>query len=489
MLWYLLLWAPKMDDNIEGRSSNHKWLLLILILAFITRLYGLSAPPWDYHNWRQTVTLMVARNFARHGFALLHPQVLWIAHTQPSDPSYFSAEFSFQSVIAAFMYKLFGESEAIPRLVVIAFSLSGIYFLYRLVRRHAGPLAACLAAFIYSMLPFHLFFGRVFMPDVPALSLAIGALDFLDRWVDYPNWRMLIGAAVLAALALLQKLTVAFIALPALYLFWLVYGKHLVVRLQPYVFATVTFLPSIIWYGHAMSLARQSGFAMQPYRVGSHLELWSNASFLRQVQSALVEAFSPIGLLLVVLGVFWNAGGRTVWICRLWLAGAGATLILIPELLPENHYYLSLLLPGAAGLAALGLTRLTPNRYAYLLLAIVLVLYSVGAVYSATPFYIADRWPWELGRLLNSLTAPNDLIITESGGSPNILYYADRRGWMLSRTYDLAFIERLVTAGARYYAALDTDDQPDFLRAMDARYERILPPREHSGWHIYRLAP
>jgi hypothetical protein len=93
-----------------------------------------------------------------------------------------------------------------------------------------------------------------------------------------------------------------------------------------------------------------------------------------------------------------------------------------------------------------------------------------------------------MGRVLNHLTAANDLIITESGGNPNILYYADRRGWMLSRVHDIAVIEQLVASGARYYAAGDADDRTDFIRAMDTRYERIASPREHAGWHIYRLS-
>src|SRR4051794_36495200 len=47
-----------------------------------------------HHNWRQTQTLMVARDFARHGFQLLHPQVQWVTNGRPGDPSYFSGEFS-----------------------------------------------------------------------------------------------------------------------------------------------------------------------------------------------------------------------------------------------------------------------------------------------------------------------------------------------------------------------------------------------------------
>src|SRR5437763_12324113 len=104
--------------------------LLILLAALALRCWHLSDPPWDYHNWRQTITLMVARDFARHGFPVLHPQVQWVSRNLPDHPSYFSGEFSIQSILAAALYKVFGESDTIARLVVIAFSLAGIYFLY-----------------------------------------------------------------------------------------------------------------------------------------------------------------------------------------------------------------------------------------------------------------------------------------------------------------------------------------------------------------------
>jgi len=52
--------------------------------------------------------------------------VAWIG-SLPSAPSYFNAEFSVQSVLAAVLYKFFGESGTLARLVAIAFSLLGIY--------------------------------------------------------------------------------------------------------------------------------------------------------------------------------------------------------------------------------------------------------------------------------------------------------------------------------------------------------------------------
>jgi hypothetical protein len=439
---------------------------LILLAALALRLWHLFDPPWDYHNWRQTITLMVARDFARHGLPLLHPQVAWVSRNQPSAPSYFSGEFSIQSVLAAALYKLFGESDVLARLVVIGFSLAGIYFLYRLLERDAGRRAACIGALIYALLPYSIFFGRVFMPEIPAISLALAAL-----WAAGPT---LPFAA--ASLAVLQKLTVAFVALP------LAFGlRRRVFSLA----ALLAIVPPLAWYLHSAAMARQSSFAiMQPFRLGRGLGLWFQPTFLSEVLKALAfEAFSPLGLALAVAGCCWPLPSRAAWTFRLWLMGAAAVLIATPTLLPQNHYYLAVLLPGGAGLAGLWLARL-PR----LPLGLLLILFSAGAIYSAFPLYEPDRLPYELGMELRRLSAPADLIVTETGGSPNVLYFSDRRGWMLGGVYDPAAIEKLHRAGARFYADLFPRDgmaRPEFFTALDARFQRVSPPE--APWKIYDL--
>jgi len=476
-------------------ALRDRWLMLILLLALVLRTYHLAYPPWDYHNWRQTMTLMVARDLSRHGLDLLHPIVAWVTDRRPSSPSYFGGEFPIQSALAAVLFKLFGESDAIARMVTIAFSLLGIFFLYGLLNRRSGVVVARLGAFVYSLLPYHLYFGRVFMPDVPALTLALGGLDALDRWTDNRKWSKLAAAGALTALAILQKLTVIFVALPVLYLFWLIYGKRLLFRIEPYVFTLMGGIPPLVWYSHAMAMTRQGGFSIaQPAHAFAHdLGYWLQLSFVREIFKALaLEAFSPLGIGLAVIGLAWPWRGRAAWLFRWWVAGAALLLFLIPDNLPENHYYLSLLMPGGAALAGLALSASVPHRKARPLLALLLGLYAAGAIYSAVPFYQPDRLPRDLGVLLNRLTEPDDLIVTESGGSPNMLYFADRRGWMLAREYDVGMLERFAQAGARYYAdtfVADAVEQRTFFRALDARFERLTPEDASGSWPIYRLSP
>jgi 4-amino-4-deoxy-L-arabinose transferase-like glycosyltransferase len=474
-------------------KRGDRWLYLILLSALALRTFHLGYPVWDYHNWRQTITLMLARDFARHGFPLLHPQVAWLGNL-PSAPSYFNAEFSIQSVLAAVLYKVFGESDTLARLVVVAFSLVGIYCLYDLLNRRAGAVAARMGAFIYALLPYHQFFGRAFMPDIPALALALAGLDALDRWSDDDKGARLAAAGAWTALAMLQKLTVVFVALPALYLFWLAYGRRLLFRKGPYIFALIAAIPALAWYSvHARAMESQSvlsALAMQRGLFGHHLNLWLQGPFTSRILRALsAEAFSPLGLALAAFGFLCAGNGRAAWLFRLWVAGAALTLLSMPGVLPANLYYLSLLLPGGAALAGIALARAARYRIGYPVVAIVLAVFAVGAVYCALPMYRPDRLPRDLGVALNHLTAPGDLLATETGGSPNVLYFADRRGWLLERSYDPERLERLRQAGARYYAdtfAADAHVRRQFFTALAGRYARLTT--EDAPWQIFDLA-
>lgn len=483
--------APALHISRAALSSGrlNVALCLVLLLSAIVRLYHLTSPPCDYHDWRQTITLMVARDFARNGFSLLHPHLLWFGHGDK--PAYFAAEFSLQSILAAILYRLFGESDAANRIVVIAFSLAGIWFLHALVRKGCGRQAAFAAAFIYALLPTHIFFGRVFMPDIPAISLALGGLYFLYCWTETGASKLLAAAAILTGLAMLQKLTVAIVLLPICYLFVSRYGRRTLQKIETWIFAAVVTIPAAAWYTHSWNLSLQNGFQiMQPAAAGSGLKLWLSQPFLVEIGGALYrETFSPAGLAICVLGICWPSRNKIVVLFRFWLIGAGCLLLLIPLVLRGNHYYLSLFMPAAAALSGIALSAIAQrNRYTAAATVLVLLVYAFSALTSVAPLYALNLYPWQLGAELTKKTAPTDLIVTENGGSPGILYYADRHGWFLENDFDAGLIGRLRDRGASWYADSNPDDagrQPAFVDAMDRRFYRV--PVHPVPWLVYRL--
>jgi hypothetical protein len=170
-------------------------------------------------------------------------------------------------------------------------------------------------------------------------------------------------------------------------------------------------------------------------------------------------------------------------VARWWIIGGALVLLPIPGVIPENLYYLAMLLPGGSALAGVALSRIRGHFS-----AIVMVVFAAGAIYSAIPLYQPDRMPYDLGILLKSLTIPADLLATETGGSPNVLYYADRRGWLLNGAYDVERVQHLRHAGARYYVDTFLGDfarHRQFFQIMDTRFQRLTG--DDAPWQIYDL--
>jgi len=46
-------------------------LSVVLVVAFVFRLYKINIPLADLHSWRQVDTAAVARNFAKNGGAVI----------------------------------------------------------------------------------------------------------------------------------------------------------------------------------------------------------------------------------------------------------------------------------------------------------------------------------------------------------------------------------------------------------------------------------
>ena len=79
-------------------------------------------------------------------------------------------------------FLLFGSTVAVARATILMFALLGIYFLFRLVEYVENRLAAIIASLLFAFFPLTLLFEKVVMLEIPALSLAIGAIYF---WIRY----------------------------------------------------------------------------------------------------------------------------------------------------------------------------------------------------------------------------------------------------------------------------------------------------------------
>ncbi len=319
-------------------------LLAALLLAGLgLRLYRIDAPLVDQHAWKQTDLAGIARNYVQGGMRLAYPQIDWGGDS----PGYAETEFPLLPYAAALLYRVFGEHEAIGRLLNVAASLALALLLFKYLRARVG-LAAAFGALTFALFsPIAWFYGRTYLQEVAGWAFALAAVWILDRalapeWGD-PAPRRTIASALCLALALLCKLNTVIALLPML---GLVVGRRgLDGVFRPWVFTAlvVAFTPPLLWYLHARGIYHQTGLTFG--LVGSGHDKFQTLTFLSQLswwreiaQRVVRMVATPPGLLLVLLGLpsLRERGARPfLW----WGIAAVLLTLIVAEGSKDMAYY------------------------------------------------------------------------------------------------------------------------------------------------------
>src|SRR5258706_2543609 len=162
-------------------------LTLLLVGAFVVRLYRFNGPIADWHSWRQADTSAVSRNFVKYGFDLLHPRIDNISNVQTdgkyeNPKGYFFAEFPLYNALQAGLFVTFHHFtiEEWGRLVTIFSSLIAMFFLYLLCRKYANKTVGFFTVFFYAFLPFSIYYSRTILPQSSMLASLLGSIYFFD---------------------------------------------------------------------------------------------------------------------------------------------------------------------------------------------------------------------------------------------------------------------------------------------------------------------
>jgi Dolichyl-phosphate-mannose-protein mannosyltransferase len=475
---------PRPERNQHGSG---RWLLLsVLLLALLVRTYHLGYPFWEPYATREAFNLMVVRAFIHHGIHLFYPAIDWLVHPDPSVPSYFCAEFP---VVHALAVLPFGDW--CTRLIPIAFSLAGLWWIYSLTRRVIGQTMARFAALAWAVLPFSIFFGQAFMSDGPALGLATGALDAFTAWLETRRPLRLLVFVLLGSLAGLAKPQVAPFGLVVAYLAFLEFRWRFLAQWKLYFAAVVIALPASLWIHHSRELLRAGGpFVIGPGIVGHSLHLWMQASaWGEQWDRLFSSALGPVALGLTAAGFVWPVRNPRQYLFHVWFLASALFLFLIPEaIIGWNDYYSLLLVPPSVGLIGIALGNLYEYRATRQTAVLLTLALAVSFPFVARPFYRSDKLHYHLGKLLNRLTRPNDLIATSAGASAEPLYFSERRGWEFW-TLDLSGVEKLSSAGAKVFAIADHEAirrNSTVVPLLDRRFLRLFQDDE---WIIWSLDP
>jgi len=453
----------------------------------------------------------MARNFAERRMNVLWPQIDW---GNPGDPpgGYVEAEFPLVPFLTACVYRLGISDDRVGRVVSLLFATAGCGFLWALLRRRIGTERAAWGALFLAVAPSDVFYSRCFMPEASTVCFSIAGLYFFDRWLESGRTAHWLCGALSVALALLTKLTSAYVGLVLLFMVYERWGLSFLRRWLVWAFAVLCWLPPALYYVHAHQVYETHrltfGILVGGYSKFGNLALWTSPEFYAEMGTNIATILlTPLGLALAAGGgalVLRHRMRDGMFVCA-WVAAFLLFILAVAEGNQAHDYYQLPLTHAVAGLAGIALAamrrlmsqwcaRLGRTRFVRVLpygLCCYVLVQMLSEGLDLTGRFYAVEWPLlEMADALRECTQEDDLVVT-ADASPRAIYHAHRRGWSIHKRDAETMtrqIEPMRAQGARVLAvplAYDGSDVP-LLNALAARLRPIRVTRAYAIFDVGR---
>ncbi|MDP8224585.1 MAG: glycosyltransferase family 39 protein [Candidatus Lernaella stagnicola] len=440
-------------------------LLVVLAIGFIVRLWNLTAPIADRHSWNQVSAATVIRHFVEEGIDPLHPQ--WdVLEGADTGPRVEAEEAPLYHVAAALLARFFGPYEALARLLSIAASLLGAWWLYRLVRRNADEAAGVFAAFFFLISPFGWFYGRAIMSDMWMVAMLVAAVERYDAWLRTGSTRTLLTAALAVMLAGLFKPFALHVGLALLVLQIARGGWKSLIDWRLTVFAVVAVGPPLLWVWHAAGVGTlgnvtEGGNPLTAEHLWGPISLlWSGAFWFKLQARVFDQMATPVVALLAGIALVWPASRRRCGVAAAWLLAAFAYLLLVRDGNRMHDYYQLPFLPVFAALAGIGLGELA-GRLDRRFVALILIAFAAWSTLYVRSAFRLDLSSHRAGQLVREVSRHDDLILVIDPGvtrKNQAIYAAHRRGWH-DRSLKPDTLRTYIDRGARWLVLCVEDEQ------------------------------
>ncbi len=293
-------------------KKNYVWIILgvILFCGLYVRLYHVDYPVVGFHNWKETHYLTEARNYAKHGFfyeGFLVPHWDYYLGDEYAASGAHGDSLPSVSIVVGLLFKIFGPSLFVARLVNILFVLGAIFFAYLCVRKLFGrkDLALMTAAFM-ALTPLLVFFGRQMQLINPGLFFGMFGLYYYFRWIEKPNWKTLVLFSIGITLCVITKYPNALIGIPMAAIFpWKrVFSPSQLKKFWKHIlgfFAIFSAIPLWAWYSASYS-ARLKTFDVGEQAKLIDFSVLSDPIFWRTMESFVRDNWTMNGLYVAAAG-------------------------------------------------------------------------------------------------------------------------------------------------------------------------------------------
>jgi len=427
---------------------------MLVAIGLVVRLPTLRQPLVEAHGFRQTQTAYTALVFHQHGIDLLHPQIPVLG-----EPWALPFEFPLFQAIAAIVMDLGIGPDLAMRSTGLAFFALTALLVFGFVRSHAGEVEALASVCFFTFSPFSLIWSRTSLMEYMATAAAIAWCWAALSYRREPR-RLVVALAIAAGtVACLVKITSA--------AFWVVPilltpaargdgGRRIRswarARLDPGL-AAIVVVPLAVtawWVRYSDHIKAEN--LQGKHLTSSALETWNYGTLAQRLdQGSYTTIFDRIdpyitggviwgGLMLVALVL---ARRRALWIgIAVTVVAPIATFF---NLYVVHEYYLCAVTPGIAMLLGVGLVSLVSRAGAtgaHLVAATAgtLIVWGLTTLWLTHPYWglayshltPANNETLATAASLAERSAPSDLVVMDGyDWSPEILYYARRRGTML----------------------------------------------------------
>lgn len=440
--------------NIHVLKSKFP-IVIILVLAFVVRLYEFSAPVGDWHSWRQADTSAVSRNFVTHGYDLLHPRFDDLSNVPSkldNPEGYRFVEFPLYNALQAGLSDSIGmlTLEQWGRMVSIIASLISTYILYRLLRRHVSEEAGLLTAFFYAFFPFTIYYGRTILPDTSMVASSLAGVYFFDLWIEkkckmkrIPFKNSVFSRASLFFLLSLLSTTLAFLlkpyalffTLPMIYLAWKAFGRRLLLQRELWVYLILSVTPLLLWRQWMMQYPE--GIPANAWLLNGNGIRFRPAFFRWMGYERLVKLISGYGgVLFLFLGAYQIFREKSRGLFLAFFVSCLLYVCIFASGNVQHDYYQILIMPTIAifyGLGAYSLLHFFSKRREYIGILLVASITFVSFFFSwkiiKDYFNINNPDMIQAGKMVDKLTPKNARVIALYEGDTSFLYQTKRKGW------------------------------------------------------------
>lgn len=439
------------------------FLIIILILGFVVRLYRIETPLADWHSWRQADTAAVTRNFFKYGIDVLKPR-----YDDFSDVSgeglfnpqgYRMVEFPIFNLIHYSLAKTFPFQSLVfwGRMTSILSALASSILLYFLIKRHVNQTAGLLAAAFYLFIPYNIYFTRVILPEPLMVTLVLLTLNLFDLYLKRSNWLSLILTALAGTAAMLVKPMALFFFLPML---WQVRSR--LKEKSLYVLGALILLPYLawrVWMGQFPQgtpaywwLLNGNGIRFRP-------------AFFRWIFGERIGdmILGHWGLWPALVGVIY---GNSYVV--LMILSSLIYLFIIATGNVQHDYYQIPIIPSIAAALAAGVAYLWHQEASFLRTWTkrILVVFSIGLMIGLSWYDIKDNYQinnWSIvhaGQAVDKLVPQDAVIVAPYNGDTAFLYQTNRRGFAF---LPLPIKDLHDAYGVMYYVSVNYDDQTNAI--------------------------